>query len=91
MKTVNRGTLKKLALAGKLVAVDSYHFDDQLGESRSQKELPVRIGDYGDWKDGCYNMHLSDFEGKGGRAWENQDGTITLYIHSNSNVTLKKV
>ena len=91
MKTVNRGTLLKLARAGKLVMVESYSFDDQAGASQSTRTLPVRIIEHADqWQDGFCNLFPHAFRGKAGRAWEEENGDICLYIHSNHNVTLRK-
>lgn len=54
--TFNRGALRKLAAAGRLVAVGFYHFDDTYGESRERNaELPVvfpRPADFADRKEG---------------------------------------
>ena len=90
MKTVRRDKLKRLAAAGRLVMVESYHFDDMTGESRGNKELPVRVmSGHGDWKEGWCNVWEIDFTTKSGSAWENPNGTITLYIHSNSNLDFR--
>lgn len=91
MKTFNRGKLKKLAAAGKLLLAESYHFDDMMGEHRNKDAaIPVRIkAGYGDFIEGYCNLFESDFSGKSGRAWENADGTITLIVHSNANYTFK--
>ena len=92
MATMNRGTLLKMAKAGKLVMVGSYHFDDMIGESRGAKEIPVRIrADYNDFIEGQCNLWESDFKSKCGRAWRNDNGTYCLYVHSNCNYDLKEV
>ena len=90
MKTIRRNELLKLAKAGKLVCVESYKFDDQLGEDRGSKETPVRVkANHDDWKDGFCNLSDYHFSGKSGRAYTNNNGTITLYVHSNLNYTFK--
>lgn len=93
MKTIRRDKLLRLAKAGQLVAVDSYHFDDMSGESRMRDgNKPVRImAEYGDFKEGFYNLRESDFDSSCGSAHLNDDGTITLYVHSNSNYTFRLV
>ena len=92
MKTVNRGTLKKLVEQGKMEVVESYSFCDMMGESRQDKVSPVRLrGQNGvDYIYEQYNLFESDFKSSCGRAWENEDGTITLYIHSNKSVTMRR-
>jgi hypothetical protein len=93
MKTFNRGRLRRLAQQGKLELVESYHFDDTLGESRTDRTMPValRPADSKDRKEGVCYLFESDFTAGCGRAWLNQDGTITLYVHSNCNYTLRMV
>lgn len=63
--------------------ISSYHFDDQMGELRSKQSLPVRIGSYGDMKEGYCNLYESDFSSSCGSAYQNPDGTIHLHVHSN--------
>ena len=91
----NRGTLMKLAQAGKLVMVEAYHFDDMTGSERNNKELPVRVRrpdeDWHDWPEGVCHLWEHDFKSKSGRAWENPNGTITLVVHSNSNYTFRRI
>ena len=88
--TFRRDKLFRLAQAGRLVVVESYHFDDQYGESRGSVELPVRVQvDHGDWKDGYYNIRESDFTGKEGQAIVEANGNVCLYVHSNKNVTFR--
>jgi hypothetical protein len=92
METVNRGWLKRMAAKGRLEMVASYHFDDMMGESRSRDRLPVvypRPVDWHDRREGT--VYLSDFEftTKSGRAWRNEDGTVTLVVHSNSDYTFR--
>jgi hypothetical protein len=90
MKTVRRDKLRRLAERGKLVLVSAYSFDDLHGASRDRNvEIPVKMRPANPAEcvyDGktCY-IRPDEFEGNCGRAWENPNGTITLYVHSNSN------
>ena len=71
--------------------VKSYHFDDMLGESRTLKEIPVRVrADYNDFIEGQCNLWESDFKSSCGRAWKNADGSYCLYVHSNCNYDLRE-
>ena len=95
---MNRGTLLKLAKAGRLVAVGSYHFDDMTGSDRMEpgKEFPVRVRVDGEhWsaaKEGVYNLWESDFRSSCGSASISDDGKrVTLYVHSNCNYTFRIV
>ncbi len=90
MSTFNRGKLLRLARAGKLIAVKSYRFDEYSGTQRDTGEMPVVIREQPnqEYKEGTYYLWESDFKGHG-HATLNPDGTVWLYIHSNSNVTLK--
>ena len=47
------------------------------------------IVDNHDFIDGQMNFKDYDFEGKPGRAWGNENGTITLYVHSNLSYELR--
>jgi hypothetical protein len=90
--TVNRGWLKRQAEAGKLVMLESYHYDETHGEDRTHKELPVRVSQgAGDWLPGFCTLYPHDFKSKSGAAWRNPDGTITLHVHSNCHYTFKAV
>lgn len=90
IKGMRRDQLKRLAAKGRLAMVESYHFDDQYGESRGNVELPVRIkADPADWKDGWCNLAGHEFTSNCGRAWVNADGTVTLYVHSNRSLTFR--
>ena len=93
MKTFNRGKLRRLVEAGKIVAVGSYHFDDMTGESRSSGiAMPVAMkpADWKDRKEGVFYVTEWDFRSGSGRAWE-ENGVITLYVHSNSNYDFRIV
>jgi len=91
MSTVNRAWLKRQVELGKVYLVESYHFDDMLGESRFKGEIPVRMKTGGpeDWKEGFLNLTPWDFKAKSGHAYRNENGTIHLRIHSNCNYDLK--
>jgi len=90
MKTFRRDKLRRLIEAGKVVLDSAYHFDDMMGESRTDKEMPVAITpqDRLARKEGICYIFASDFEGYG-RAWLNPNGTVTLIVHSNCNYTFK--
>jgi len=90
-KTFNRGKLLRLAQAGKLSMVDSYSFDDMSGSERQQGvDKPVRMKpeNWEDRKEGVVYVREDDFHSHGS-AWVNSDGTVTLYVHSNSNYTFR--
>lgn len=86
-KTFNRAKLRKLVEAGKVTLVSSYHFDDMSGENGTRQPMPVamRPEKIEDRKQGVCYLLASDFTSGSGRAWSNQNGTVTLYVHSNSN------
>lgn len=50
-----------------------------------------QIVDDHDFIEGQMNFHVSDFEGKSGGAYRQNDGTISFYIHSNAHYTLRIV
>jgi hypothetical protein len=92
MRTIRRSDVRRLAEAGQLEAVDSYHFDDMLGESRGlAKPLPVamRPADWHDRKEGVFYVSPSDFASGSGACWLNENDTITLIVHSNCNYTFR--
>ena len=92
-KSFNRGKLKRLAGAGKLVCQGYYHFDDMYGESRGKaEEIPVvypKPTDWHDRKEGTLYLGDWDFRSKSGCAWLNENGTVTMVIHSNLNYTFR--
>jgi hypothetical protein len=91
-KTFNRGKLRRLCEQGRLELADAYHFDDMHGESRTHQAMPVAIMPPGHWserKEGVCYLFSSDFKSGSGSAWENVNGTVTLYVHSNSNYTFR--
>jgi hypothetical protein len=88
-KTFRRDRLLRLARAGKLVMVESYHYDDMTGSSRSKDERPVRVLEHGgNREEGVAYVYASDFDGHG-RAYQGAGGVITLHVHSNCNYTFK--
>lgn len=89
-KTIRRDKVLALAQSGQLELVGSYHFDDMTGEHRhGGNPIPVYVADYGDHREGQCHLFPSDFTSSCGRAWLNDDGTITLYVHSNSSYELQ--
>ncbi len=92
--TIRRDVVRRLVEDGKLVLIDSYHFDDSTGAERGvDKPLPVAIApaDWHDRKEGIAYVHASDFEGNCGHAAQGSSGDITLYVHSNCNYTFRRV
>lgn len=88
MKTFRRDKLRRLVEAGRVECAGSYHFDDMYGESRDgAKAMPVAMkpADWHDMKEGVCYLTESDFTTNSGRAWLNENGTVTLIVHSNSN------
>jgi hypothetical protein len=92
-KTFRRDRLRRLVEAGKVTLVGSYHFDDMMGESRADKEMPVAMkwigGDWRKRKQGVCYMTAWDFQTQSGACWQNDDGTVTLIVHGNSNYTFR--
>ena len=94
MKKVNRGVLRKLVDRNEIVMVSSYHFDDCLGEDRTaNRQLPVRMmpEDRHNCQPGICYLFASDFKSKSGCAYESDNGSITLIVHSNCSYTLKRL
>ncbi len=101
MKTVNRGWLKKQVANGKMEALCNYSFDPMTdGIEYGDKQwrparLQVREYDENnklvndDWIEGMSNFTEWDFKTKSGCAYQNNDGTITLIIHSNESYELR--
>lgn len=95
MTTFRRDVLRRRIERGGVTLVGSYHFDDQTGSERTSASMPVALvpdpqpKDW--WKQRvpgtCY-IYPSDFTGSGS-CWINPDGTVTLYVHSNSNYTFR--
>jgi hypothetical protein len=94
MKTINRGWLRRMVKAGRIVAVSAYHFDDMTGEDRGlPHEMPVKLrADFPDWhdrKEGTIYLHDSDFKSKSGCCYDGGNGIIHLSVHSNCNYDLR--
>ncbi len=99
MKTVNRGKLKRLAEQGKLLArcnycyTDDYAWDNANNFGRTKQYLPVYVIQKGEsrWNvpEGYIGIDEYYFRCKGGHAWEEKDGTITLYPYQNLSYSLK--
>ena len=99
MKTFRRDKLRRLIAAGRVVATDTYHFDDMTGTSRNQTERPVGLTKSGpdEWKnrqEGTVYLFPSDFTSKSGTCYESGttpegDLLVTLIVHGNSNFTFR--
>lgn len=84
MTTIRRDTLLKLAKAGKLVAVGSYHYDDMYGSNSFKGEKPVRVIDnINQFCDKYFNVREYDFKSRCGHARKGTNGNIHLHVHSN--------
>ena len=94
-KTVNRGWLKKQVLAGKVEAIcaynmtDDYKFDAANNCGRTTTFVPCRIRNGSDFVEGVMNFYERDFSTKTGAAWRNENGTISLVVHSNRSYDMK--
>lgn len=90
MKTFRRDKLRRLCEKGKLELAGSYHFDDMYGASRTSDPMPVAMipENRADCREGTCYLYASDFE-TSGRAWENENGTVTLIVHSNCNYSFR--
>lgn len=95
LKTFNRGKLRRLVEAGRVISRSTYHFDDILGEQRGDKPMPVRMmpAEPGFIRQqGTIYLRPDDFTTKSGCAYTNgNDAVVTLHVHSNSNYTLEIV
>lgn len=89
-KTFRRDRLVRLVEAGKVTLASSYRFDDMDGATRTQETTPVPVAispaDWQDRKQGVCYVRRDEFMSYG-RAILNDNGTVTLYVHSNSNYT----
>lgn len=93
--TMRRDVLKRKVAAGKVVLVDSYHYDDMSGSSQYKgPPMPVELIDhYGaPRKEGFVCLHEHDFESCSGGAYvvsRDERGTVVrLRVHSNCSYTL---
>ncbi|MDE2020434.1 MAG: hypothetical protein KGJ13_08875 [Patescibacteria group bacterium] len=88
MKTIRRDQLLKLAEAGKLIMVGSYHYDEMTGAETRNKELPVRVmhprpdDHLSGFKEGFCNLRECDFQSHGGMAYMRDDNTVSLHVYS---------
>lgn len=93
MTTFNRGKLRKLVDAGKVVMIGSYHYDDMTGVMRTRGEIPVAMkpSDWRDRKEGVCYLTDWDFKTKSGCAYRSEDRPelVTLIVHGNSNYDLR--
>ena len=86
MQTIRRHTLQRKAEAGRLDARVQYSADIPSGSW-----MPARImNSLSDFVDGYINLYTHDFRTKSGLAYRNNDGTITLKVHSNLVFTLRE-
>lgn len=92
-KTINRGQLKRLVERGDLEARTEYCFDETMGctQGDSSPWKPARLRrEYGDTKQGFFNISDFSFRTKSGAAWQNPNGTITLMVHGNEYIELRR-
>lgn len=87
MSTFRRDKLLRLAKAGDLVCVGSYHFDEMTGQEQRKETKPVRVKkEYGDFVEGFVNVFESDFSSRCGCAYLGKDRLqCCLIVHSNCN------
>lgn len=89
IRTFRRDKLRRLVEAGRVVMVASYHFEDQLGESRtSGVAVPVAMmPDDRRTKPGICYLFPSDFTSKSGACYRyaGRDDMVSLNVHSNCN------
>lgn len=91
MTTVNRGQLKKKVEKGIMLARTGYSYDGRTVKQDTEW-IPARLSsDYGDFKEGFYNLRDYQFKLKASRAWIGKTGIITLMITQNYYVELKEV
>jgi len=79
--TVNRGSLKRMAKKGELLA------------AKDGLWLPVRLvpnGGHRDVLDGEVGIQEWEFSSKCGGAWRNSDGSISLMVHDYKIYLLKE-
>jgi len=77
-KTVRRDVLRRKVQKGLMEA-----------KTKSGEWIPAIFTGTDMFIQGMMNLSERDFKSGVGTAWENSDGTITLYIHSNSSITLR--
>ena len=92
MTTMRRDRLRRLCEQGKLQLVASYSYDEMMGPDRLRGDpIPVTLmpEDRGTCREGVCYLHPGDFRSSVGRAWRDDSGLVTLYVHSNSNYTFR--
>lgn len=90
--TIRRDKLLRMAKAGDLVCIGSYHFDEMTGMEKLKETKPVRVSSgYGDHQTGFVNLFESDFASRCGRAWLGADRLqVCLYVHGNCNFDFQR-
>lgn len=91
MSTFRRDKLLKMAKAGDLVCVGSYHYDEMTGTEQLKETKPVRVkSGYGDFLEGFVNVWESDFSSRSGRAYLGDNRLqVCLHVHGNCNYDLR--
>jgi hypothetical protein len=94
MKTIRRDRLRRLVEADRVEVVGSYHFDDMTGTERHRaagmRAAIMPAADRREMQPGVCYLLPGDFTSQVGRAWVNDNGTVTLYVHSNSNPRVRR-
>ena len=91
MKKIRRDKLMRLAKAGLLVKVGSYHYDEMQGQEISKNRVPVRFSTgYQDFIEGQCNLREHHFTSHSGYSSLSDDGqTAHLGVHSNCSFDLQ--
>jgi hypothetical protein len=97
MKTIRRDKLKRDILKGLYVCkcsfrqTDDYRYDLAFDSGKTDYKQ-INILENGNKRDyDKVNLYADSFTSQVGSAWENEDGTVTLSIHSNLSYELKRV
>jgi hypothetical protein len=96
-RTVRRDKLKRDIQKGLYVCKCNHRYTDDYAYDYASNYgetdfMEVKVQDHNgrEHGKGILYLHPEDFSGYG-NAWENEDGTVTLWIHSNLSYDLKKV
>lgn len=92
-KTFRRDVLRRLVEAGKVEVVGSRHFDEMSGEQQATTTRRCAMAP-NTWlarTSEVFYLHPTDFTSSSGSCWKNPDGTITLYVHSNSSYDFRRI
>lgn len=98
METVNRGWLKRQVEKGHVLAKCEYRYTDDYRYDAACNfgEMPgyvqawlAKENDYSNHIEGKLKLWDFYFNSKSGCAYKNNDGTITLNVHSNLSYTLR--